>query len=165
MPELSDGELDALVEEATVDAYDDDEQLDGFAVMIEDNLEFPFETTVLGVAVTVQKVTQNGVRHRRRLHPRRPPPGDLRPRPDAARAAAERLGMDRRLPALDGWLVREHQGVKMSWVELDRIVSEEIAGPRPTASPTAAPHRASGAGSPLIRWDGPQTAAFGQAAA
>jgi len=26
--------------------------------MIEDNLEFPFETTVLGVAVTVQKVTQ-----------------------------------------------------------------------------------------------------------
>ena len=34
MPELSDDELDALVEEATVDAYGDDEQLDGFAVMI-----------------------------------------------------------------------------------------------------------------------------------
>ena len=49
MPELSDEELDALVEEATVDAYGDDEQLDGFAVMIEDNLEVPFETTVLGV--------------------------------------------------------------------------------------------------------------------
>ena len=58
MPELGDEELDALVEEATVDAYGDDEQLDGFAVMIEDNLEFPFETTVLGVAVTVRKVTQ-----------------------------------------------------------------------------------------------------------
>jgi hypothetical protein len=58
MPELSDGELDALVEEATVDAYGDDEQLAGFAVMIEDNLEVPFETTVLGVTVTVQKVTQ-----------------------------------------------------------------------------------------------------------
>ena len=55
MPELSDEELDALVEEATVDAYGDDEQLGGFAVMIEDNLEFPFETTVLGVAMTVQK--------------------------------------------------------------------------------------------------------------
>jgi hypothetical protein len=41
MPELSDGELDALVEEATVDAYGDDEQLAGFAVMIEDNLEVP----------------------------------------------------------------------------------------------------------------------------
>jgi hypothetical protein len=38
VPELSDEELDALVEEATVDAYGDDEQLTGFAVMIEDNL-------------------------------------------------------------------------------------------------------------------------------
>ena len=45
---LSDDELDALVEEATVDAYGDEEQLGGFAVMIEDNLEVPFETTVLG---------------------------------------------------------------------------------------------------------------------
>ena len=34
--------------------------------------------------------------------------------------------MDRRLPALGGWPVREYQGVKMSWVELDRIVSEEM---------------------------------------
>jgi hypothetical protein len=58
MPELSDDELDALVEEATVDAYGDDEQLGGFAVMIEDNLKVPFETTVLGVTVTVQKVTR-----------------------------------------------------------------------------------------------------------
>jgi len=58
MPELSDEELDALVEEATVDAYGDDEQLGGIAVMIEDNLEVPFKTTVLGIAVTVRKVTQ-----------------------------------------------------------------------------------------------------------
>src|SRR6266576_4425068 len=56
--ELSEGELDALVEEATVDAYNDEEQLSGFAVMIEDNLELPFETTVLGVMVTVNGVTQ-----------------------------------------------------------------------------------------------------------
>ena len=34
--------------------------------------------------------------------------------------------MDRRLPALGAWPVRDYQGVKMSWVELDRIVSEEI---------------------------------------
>ena len=58
MLELSDDELDALVEEATVDAYGDDEQLGGFAMMIEDNPKVPFETTVLGVTVTVQKVTQ-----------------------------------------------------------------------------------------------------------
>jgi hypothetical protein len=35
-----------------------DEQLGGFAGMIEDNLEMPFETTVLGVMVTVKSVTQ-----------------------------------------------------------------------------------------------------------
>lgn len=55
---LADEELDALVEEATVDAYGDEEQLGGFAVMIEDNLELPFETTVLGMTVTVQKIIQ-----------------------------------------------------------------------------------------------------------
>ena len=38
VPELSDEELNALVEEATVDAYGDEEQLSGFAVMIKDNL-------------------------------------------------------------------------------------------------------------------------------
>ena len=58
MLELSEEELDALVEEATVDAYNEEEQLGGFAVMIEDNLEMPFETTVLGVMVTVNGVEQ-----------------------------------------------------------------------------------------------------------
>jgi hypothetical protein len=58
VPELSEEELDVLVEQATVDAYNDEEQLDGFAVMIEDNLEMPFETTVLGVMVTVKGVIQ-----------------------------------------------------------------------------------------------------------
>ena len=47
-----------MVEEATVDAYSDEEQLGGFAVMIEDNLELPFETMVLGMTVTVEKVSQ-----------------------------------------------------------------------------------------------------------
>jgi hypothetical protein len=56
--ELSEAELDALVDEATVDAYGEDEQLTGFAVMIGDNLAMPFETTVLGVTVTVRKVDQ-----------------------------------------------------------------------------------------------------------
>ena len=58
MLELSEEELSAPVEEATVDAYNNDEQLGGFAVMIKDNLEMPFETTVLGVMVTVNGVTQ-----------------------------------------------------------------------------------------------------------
>ena len=41
-----------LVVEAVVDAYNDDEQLTGLYTMIEDNLAMPFETTVLGAALT-----------------------------------------------------------------------------------------------------------------
>jgi hypothetical protein len=54
----SDAELDALIGEATVDAYDEDEQLAGFAVVIGDNLALPFETTVLGVTVIVKQIEQ-----------------------------------------------------------------------------------------------------------
>lgn len=57
---LSKADLDALIGEATVDCYSEDEAVGGFAVMIEDNLAVPFETTVLGVAVTVEKIDQTG---------------------------------------------------------------------------------------------------------
>jgi hypothetical protein len=36
--ELSEAELDALISDATVDCYSEDEQMTGFAVMIRDNL-------------------------------------------------------------------------------------------------------------------------------
>ena len=52
----SDAELDALVERAIVDAYDDYEQLASFHVVIEEQLAVPFRTTVLGVEVTVTKI-------------------------------------------------------------------------------------------------------------
>jgi hypothetical protein len=53
---MSRAELDALVEEATVDCHDEDEQLSGLHTMIEDNLAVPFQTTVLGVEVTVESI-------------------------------------------------------------------------------------------------------------
>ena len=49
-------QLDAMVEEATVDCYNEDEQVTGLFTMIEDNLAVPFETLVLGVKVTVANV-------------------------------------------------------------------------------------------------------------
>lgn len=49
-------ELDALVEEATVDCYNEEEQLAGLFTMIEENLKLPFETTVLGLTVRVEEV-------------------------------------------------------------------------------------------------------------
>jgi hypothetical protein len=48
--------LEAMIEEATVDAYNDDEQLTGLFTMIEEHLVVPFTTIVLGVEVIVKKV-------------------------------------------------------------------------------------------------------------
>ena len=58
-PALSEEELDALIEEATVDCYNEYEQLTGFDCCITDNLEVPFETEILGVKVTVVEVGLN----------------------------------------------------------------------------------------------------------
>ena len=54
--ELSKTELDELVEQATVDAYGEHEELTGFQTMFEEHLAVPFQTTVLGVDVTVRKI-------------------------------------------------------------------------------------------------------------
>jgi hypothetical protein len=51
--------LRELVEEATVDAYGEDEQRGGFLSMIQDHLEVPFETEVLGVPVQVTGIDFN----------------------------------------------------------------------------------------------------------
>jgi hypothetical protein len=55
-PANSKAALDALIEEATVDCYNDEEQVTGLFTLLEDNLELPFETSVLGVTVTAAKV-------------------------------------------------------------------------------------------------------------
>jgi len=48
--------LEAMVEEATVDCYNEDEQITGLFTLLEDNLVVPFQAEVLGVAVTVESV-------------------------------------------------------------------------------------------------------------
>ncbi|MFB7662821.1 hypothetical protein ACFC1R_02600 [Kitasatospora sp. NPDC056138] len=45
-----------MIDEATVDAYGEDEQLTGLFTMVEENLAVPFITAVLGVEVTVRGV-------------------------------------------------------------------------------------------------------------
>jgi hypothetical protein len=49
-------QLEALIDEATMDAHDEYEQRMGFATMIGDNLALPFETEVLGMSVTVEDI-------------------------------------------------------------------------------------------------------------
>ena len=56
---ISKARLRELIDEATVDAYGESEQLGGFYTMIDDYLAVPFETTLLGVPVTVKGVDLN----------------------------------------------------------------------------------------------------------
>lgn len=48
--------LAAMVDDATTDCHDESEAVSGLFTMIEDNLELPFETNILGVAVTVERI-------------------------------------------------------------------------------------------------------------
>lgn len=58
-PRISKARLEEMIEEATVDAYGESEQTTGWFTMIDENLVVPFETIVLGVAVTVERVDIN----------------------------------------------------------------------------------------------------------
>src|SRR6266852_5282731 len=53
---ISKARLEAMIEQATVDAYGESEQITGWFTMIDENLATPFETTVLGVPVTVERL-------------------------------------------------------------------------------------------------------------
>ncbi|MBD3183753.1 hypothetical protein GF312_15795 [Candidatus Poribacteria bacterium] len=53
MKKLSEKELDEMIEEATVDCYNEDEAFAGILVTIEDNLSFPFKAKALGDDVEV----------------------------------------------------------------------------------------------------------------
>jgi len=56
LPSLSKAKLEALIEEAVVDAYGDEEQTGGFFTMIEEHLALPFSVSILGVDTVVEKV-------------------------------------------------------------------------------------------------------------
>ena len=48
--------LKEMIEEATVDAYGESEQVTGFFTLLEDRLKLPFKTNVLGMEVTVERL-------------------------------------------------------------------------------------------------------------
>jgi hypothetical protein len=92
MGRMNQAQLDALVEEATVDCYNEDEQVTGLYTMIEENLAVPFQTTVLGVEVTIEDIDLTEAGHivatcRRGAFRQRIPVLDLplpTPQPDGA---------------------------------------------------------------------------------
>jgi hypothetical protein len=58
-PRISQTRLAEMIEEATVDCYTDSERITGWFAVIEEHLAVPFETTVLGVVVTVERIDLN----------------------------------------------------------------------------------------------------------
>lgn len=56
MSVLGEAELEAMIDEATVDAYGEGEQLSGLFTMVEEHLGLPFTTAVLGVEVSVRGI-------------------------------------------------------------------------------------------------------------
>jgi hypothetical protein len=60
MASKSKAQFDAMVEDTTVDCYNESEQITGLFTLIEDELRVPFKTQVLGVEVTVERVDLNG---------------------------------------------------------------------------------------------------------
>jgi hypothetical protein len=61
--EISAARLAEMIEEATVDAYGEEEQATGWFTVLEEHLELPFETEVLGVRVTVARIEQRDDNH------------------------------------------------------------------------------------------------------
>ena len=59
----ADAELDTLIEEITVDAYDQDEQLIGFENAFDEDASFPCSGTVVGEEVQVLSVSRSDNRH------------------------------------------------------------------------------------------------------
>jgi hypothetical protein len=55
-PRISQARLEEMIEAATADCHDESEQVTGWYTMIAQELAVPFETTVLGVLVTVERV-------------------------------------------------------------------------------------------------------------
>lgn len=55
-PKIGRARLRAMIEDATADAYGESEQRGGFLCLIEENLETPFETELLGIRVVVEKI-------------------------------------------------------------------------------------------------------------
>lgn len=92
--------IDRLIEEATIDCCDESEQAMGLFTMIEQHLDLPFETEILGHEVKVTKVELNASddiatvcqagRHRQRI-----PILDL-PLPSPAPSGAEWIEAYRR---------------------------------------------------------------------
>ena len=106
---LSDARLKGLIEEATVDAYNESEQRVGFLTMIESNLDAAFHDTHAwrGGFRRAYRHDFSG-RDRRHLSARSNAPGNLDTRTSLAHAGAGGRRMDRSVSSLGAGAVGAH---------------------------------------------------------
>lgn len=52
--------LKALIEDAILDAYNESEQRTGFYTMLDEHLDMPFDTQILGATATVERIDMTG---------------------------------------------------------------------------------------------------------
>jgi hypothetical protein len=55
-PQFSDDELERIIADATIDAYDEDEVMSGWETYLEDEMSFPFSVQVLGQKMSATRV-------------------------------------------------------------------------------------------------------------
>ena len=154
-PSWSKAQLDRLIEEATVDAYGESEQRTGFFTMIEEHLDLPFDTRVLGAPVTVERIDLTRADEDRRDLSPRPVPQPVPildlplPKPLAGGrrvgrkkpTAAGRAGRDRRCrehacPGAWGLdRARKRHGLSHAQVQMAREAGHEPQEARPTRQP------------------------------
>lgn len=56
LPKLSKAKLEKLIEEAVVDAYNEEEQIVAFLTMIQEHVALPFSVNILGADSIVEKI-------------------------------------------------------------------------------------------------------------
>ena len=94
-PRLTKARLTEMVEEATLDAYGESEQRTAFYTLLDQHLETPFETKILDVTVTVERIEMTDDEQIIAICRRGPlTTGDCDSRPSAAEAAPCGRGMD-----------------------------------------------------------------------
>jgi len=98
--------LDELIEAATADCYDENEQVNGFFTMIDDNLALPFKTQILGVEASVVTIVVDNDGAIKAVCER---DGELQ------RIALTDLPLPSPLPAGTEWIAAYRRWVEGSW--------------------------------------------------
>ena len=130
---ISNARLEAMVEEATVDCYNEEEQATGLFTMIEENLRVPFETGARREGHRYGRGLDRQHPDRRDVLPRRATTGDPDPRPTATDTPTCGRGLDRGLPSLAGLSTARASYKQPGREQIWACVGADLPRPQPSA--------------------------------